>query len=581
MSILLILLAFQAALPLTFGLPLCENSFNSTNRLGKRAGQSLPVQNTCGTPVTIVGPFDKPLYTIPANDYKIFNVNTNLGSGSVYAFTSDRTIDVSGTCADARTLTLSCRASPVNPPVADRDKWVVRDILVFDLGVSGVSPPSDYTGVKVERDPSGDDLRNVPNFSGQGLSTSNMDLVGSAGDRNVGIYVKYEPLENGVLWVEDGRMIVTDVQVYGVVCPAGYDPANGSIGGVAGGVVVGDNGSCQQRIICVQKKAISDLSRGDLYVQTVSAIKHGDPLMKSWNTNTDTAWVFTTDLHERCGDTFFYRLALKRRARPDIRVEYPNEGSEERMRNLIKQYAPRGWIYSKEDYYPASMAFELQNTLRVWDDNGKFWYLTPKVDDKFRTGEKDLTRDPVYAFWNQRNDYTVDIFYWFFYPYNKKDSILGDHAGDWEHITVRLVDGIPARLYLAQHESGYEYAWNTVSFMDGTHPIVYIAPGSHATYLWPGTHPLFGGIANDETDEGEAWDTWNFFEAFRWDGQKLLPVAGNQENGQTPGWLKEGGQNFSATNTVYKFGWTTKSPVGPIDKKLFGAGFKDTDEFGD
>nr|WP_253894823.1 Vps62-related protein [Corallococcus exercitus] len=60
--------------------------------------------------------------------------------------------------------------------------------------------------------------------------------------------------------------------------------------------------------------------------------------------------------------------------------------------------------------------------------------------------------------------------YWNFYPYNNGKrvcigwyspwgcvggySTFGNHVGDWEHLTVRFIDGRPALVYLSQHADG-------------------------------------------------------------------------------------------------------------------------------
>ncbi|HIE27708.1 TPA: hypothetical protein EYP66_10515, partial [Candidatus Poribacteria bacterium] len=96
------------------------------------------------------------------------------------------------------------------------------------------------------------------------------------------------------------------------------------------------------------------------------------------------------------------------------------------------------------------------------------------------------------------NGYTV-LQYWFFYAYNPWGAYkfgLNIHEGDWEMITIFLeLQGeelIPRyAAYSAHHDSGDEVtrAWNEVEKID-THPIVYVALGSHAGYFDNG----FNGI---------------------------------------------------------------------------------------
>ena len=77
--------------------------------------------------------------------------------------------------------------------------------------------------------------------------------------------------------------------------------------------------------------------------------------------------------------------------------------------------------------------------------------------------------------------------YWFFYVFNDFNNL---HEGDWEMIQL-VFDARNARLALAQkpvevgyssHEGAERAAWDDdkLTLVDGTHPVVYPAAGSHA-----------------------------------------------------------------------------------------------------
>jgi len=75
------------------------------------------------------------------------------------------------------------------------------------------------------------------------------------------------------------------------------------------------------------------------------------------------------------------------------------------------------------------------------------------------------------------------IQYWLFYSYN--NGPLNDHQGDIEVIQVFLDgSGNPQKVLLSQHFSGENAAWSDVEKQD-THPVVYVAQGSHANYFKP------------------------------------------------------------------------------------------------
>lgn len=109
----------------------------------------------------------------------------------------------------------------------------------------------------------------------------------------------------------------------------------------------------------------------------------------------------------------------------------------------------------------------------------------------------------------------IDIQYWFFYPYNGKVDFatgtstgLGEHQGDWEHVTVRLnKDWRTAptlkEVYYAAHAN--EGSWNDdPPLYGGTHPIAYSAWHSHASYPTTGVHHRAVVLA-DYTSAGWQW----------------------------------------------------------------------------
>jgi hypothetical protein len=100
-------------------------------------------------------------------------------------------------------------------------------------------------------------------------------------------------------------------------------------------------------------------------------------------------------------------------------------------------------------------------------------------------------------------------------------STFGNHVGDWEHMTVRLYDGRPFQLYLAQHSHGdtFVYGDKNLQLSEGR-PTVYAADGSHGLYADAGRH-AYESLANgdelvDYTDAGMLWDTGSTVIPFEW-----------------------------------------------------------------
>jgi hypothetical protein len=83
--------------------------------------------------------------------------------------------------------------------------------------------------------------------------------------------------------------------------------------------------------------------------------------------------------------------------------------------------------------------------------------------------------------------------YWLFYVYNDWNNL---HEGDWEMIQLVFPAGTPAKALevepvevgYSQHEGGERAEWGDekLELVDGTHPVVYPAAGSHANFYSDG-----------------------------------------------------------------------------------------------
>jgi hypothetical protein len=93
--------------------------------------------------------------------------------------------------------------------------------------------------------------------------------------------------------------------------------------------------------------------------------------------------------------------------------------------------------------------------------------------------------------------------YWLFYRAQDQDRGIvrtGRHAGDWEMVQYRLdAHGHPVEAVYAQHSGAERAPWQTVQRRSG-HPVVYVARGSHASYLRHGVRDRTWPDPNDEAD---------------------------------------------------------------------------------
>jgi hypothetical protein len=129
--------------------------------------------------------------------------------------------------------------------------------------------------------------------------------------------------------------------------------------------------------------------------------------------------------------------------------------------------------------------------------------------------------------------------YWLWSYYNPKHLLgFGRHEGDWELVQVRLgEDGEPEAATYSQHSHAEARDWEDVRRHDGTHPIVYVAPLSHACYFRPGAHPYILGVDNPDGSQPpvlprlEALGPWS-----AWDGRwgASVGVLGGRLGGRSP-----------------------------------------------
>ncbi|MCP3097858.1 Vps62-related protein [Myxococcus sp. K15C18031901] len=211
----------------------------------------------------------------------------------------------------------------------------------------------------------------------------------------------------------------------------------------------------------------------------------------------------------------------------------------------VAAFAPRVWLHPDEAYFPSSTEFHLAN---VHEENGHLVTNQPLgcdscTDPQFLDGQRpNQTSVPVYASIIPRTQggqptNVTDVLYWTFYPYNNGKrvcigwyspwgcvggySTFGNHVGDWEHLTVRFVDGRPAQVYLSQHANGQAFAFGDKALLlAGWHPEVFSAQGSHGLYPDAARHiyeTIFNGdFLADDTGAGLAWDTWNHLVSIPW-----------------------------------------------------------------
>jgi len=234
-----------------------------------------------------------------------------------------------------------------------------------------------------------------------------------------------------------------------------------------------------------------------------------------------------------------YRVLNKRLTDAPVLAGRPVDATVTRL------LAPRVRLHPQERFFPSSAQFHLAN---VHESGGYLVTNEPLGCDDctgpaFLDGQRpDQVPVSAYAEIVPRTEggaptNVTDVFYWFFYPYNQGKQVcigldtpagcageyerFGNHVGDWEHIAIRFVDNLPARVFYSQHSGGKEFAFGDKRVnLAGWRPLVYSANGSHASYPNLGVHVYRelpnGGVLADDTAAGQLWDTAPALVPFRW-----------------------------------------------------------------
>ncbi|RWA10265.1 hypothetical protein EKO27_g4816 [Xylaria grammica] len=277
-------------------------------------------------------------------------------------------------------------------------------------------------------------------------------------------------------------------------------------------------------------------------------------------------------------------------------------------------YAPWTYLYSGELYFPSDITTHLANvipevnftslgargsvTVDTLNTYNSSIYLTaadtPSNNPAWITsgyGKPDsngVSAAPGTIIAVEKNSTTTDVFYFHFYSYDYGGKVLGinfgNHVGDWEHVMIRFVSGVPYSIYLSEHSAGSAYYWDVMTF-NGKRPITYIANGGHANYATAGKqeYTIALGLVTDTTDAGTPWDITQNYRGYWYDTSSgTFSVAGgastggSEEAGETADWLLwEGAWGDQQYPTSYSgqyciFGQCryVSGPTGPVAKNL-------------
>ncbi|KZV45243.1 hypothetical protein F511_10020 [Dorcoceras hygrometricum] len=237
------------------------------------------------------------------------------------------------------------------------------------------------------------------------------------------------------------------------------------------------------------------------------------------------------------------------------------------VEELFKTYAPYIYFHPDEIYLPSSVNWYFSNGALLYtkgeeskpvpidpdgsnlpqggSNDGAYWLDLP-IDEqaKERVKKGDLQTAEAYIHIKPVLGATfTDIQVWLFYPFNghatakigffRKISLgkIGEHVGDWEHLTLRIsnFDGALHQVYFSEHSGGRWVDSSALEFQSGNKFVGYSSLNGHASYSSAGLF-LQGsgniGLRNEAAKSGMVMDT----------GSRFSVVSAAEEVAEPP-WL--------------------------------------------
>lgn len=284
---------------------------------------------------------------------------------------------------------------------------------------------------------------------------------------------------------------------------------------------------------------------------------------------------------------------------------------------LIYKYAPILYFNTAEKYLMTGVDWLLERSNVVDNTTHVAFQATPEnlptgIENKFKyhlelhdssVKPGDLSTANAYVHAKKVKDKYLDLQFWFLYAYNGPGTArvrsllfgrtlhvgnsslapLGDHQGDWEHITIRIdtTTSQIEKVYFSQHASG---RWVDRSKLEweGDRLVIYSSLNGHASYSKQGpnytehrryTIPYIGtGLVFDlvnTTDKGKSLDCR---ERHQLVSAEFLP---KEERPIEPVWLNflnRWGKSDEAHLTSAAIRGIIKSAFGPIFSKILEYG---------
>ncbi|KAJ4892572.1 hypothetical protein Rs2_19366 [Raphanus sativus] len=310
----------------------------------------------------------------------------------------------------------------------------------------------------------------------------------------------------------------------------------------------------QESISCVRSDHTEQMSEADAaWVWGIGGITVSS--LRPANRGTEAAGVYTGTFSFQQPN--FPRPSLS--CLKNTKFDLSSMPSQDQTRDLFRAYSPLIYFHPNEEFLPSSVDWVFSNGALLYQkgneanpipvqpngsnlpqggsDDGLYWLDYPadkSARDRAKRG--DLGNTKVYLHIKPMYGGTfTDIVVWIFFPFNgnahlkilflKSVSLgnVGEHVGDWEHITLRIsnFNGELWRVYFSEHSGGSLVEACDLEFQGGNKPVAYSSLHGHAMFSRPGL-VLQGqdgnGIRNDMGRSDKFFDTGSGYEVIAGQG---------------------------------------------------------------
>ncbi|XP_030459193.1 hypothetical protein At1g04090-like [Syzygium oleosum] len=208
---------------------------------------------------------------------------------------------------------------------------------------------------------------------------------------------------------------------------------------------------------------------------------------------------------------------------------------------LIKAYSPVVYFHPDEAYLPSSVDWFFTNGGLLYtkgqeskpvpveatgsnlpqggSNDGAYWLDLPldgAAKDRVKKGYLQSAQAYMHVKPMLGATFT-DIAIWLFYPFNGPARAkvkfvnlslgrIGEHVGDWEHVTLRIsnFNGQLWTVYFSEHGAGIWVGASGLEFQNANKFVVYASLHGHAAYMKPGTFLQGSGGIGMRNDFGKS-----------------------------------------------------------------------------